>query len=254
LVEDLQKIHSLRAEGTGVEGKPAGGFQFLEGQRVVFAGDSITDCGSRSPAIRAGLRQYLSSVLRRLAGRATGAPFGNGYVRQTVDLITARYPDRALTLWNAGVAGNTVLDLERRWDADVLQQDPDWISILVGINDIVHTVGEHPERAIPVEQYGRAYRRLIEQSIEQTGARLILIDPFFISTDQDEPIMKLLPEYLETVRGLAAEFGALHVRTHSAFQHALRFHPPARFCPEPVHPNLAGHHLITQELLRAIGW
>jgi len=52
------------------------------GQTVVFAGDSITDCG------------------RRGAER----PYGNGYVRQTIDFITAKYPERQVNFISASAA------------------------------------------------------------------------------------------------------------------------------------------------------
>ena len=64
----------------------------------------------------------------------------------------------------------------------------------------------------------------------------------------------ILPSYLQAVERLAAEFGAIHVRSHAAFQEQLRFRPPDTFCPEPVHPNLAGHTVIAHTLLQAIGW
>ena len=48
-------------------------FRAQSGDRVLFIGDSITDCGRRNEA---------------------SAPFGAGYVRMAVNMITAKYPER----------------------------------------------------------------------------------------------------------------------------------------------------------------
>jgi len=101
-----------------------GDFLFKDGQTVVFIGDSITDCGRRGP----------------------DAPYGNGYVKLAVDLITAKYPERRITFLNEGIGGNTVEDLRNRWHDDVLRHRPDWVSVMVGINDL-HRVLRGTQRA-----------------------------------------------------------------------------------------------------------
>src|SRR4051812_47492548 len=98
-------------------------FLIQDTQTVVFAGDSITDCGRR----------------------AEHAPFGSGYVRQTIDLITARYPERRITFWNEGIGGNTVEDLRNRWLDDVIRHQPDWLCVKIGINDLHRTLRSTPE-------------------------------------------------------------------------------------------------------------
>lgn len=211
-------------------------FPIRDGHVVVFVGDSITDCGRRAHA----------------------APYGEGYVKLTIDLITAKYPDRRITYFNEGIGGNTVEDLRNRWIDDVLAHKPDWVSVMVGINDLHRTLRGEPT-AVPPEKFERLYRECLELTRERTSARLILLDPFYISTDFDSgsfrsKVLSLLPEYLAVVEKLAREFGAVHVRTHERFQQLLRHHPPGRFCPEPVHPNLSGHLVIALALLEALGW
>jgi lysophospholipase L1-like esterase len=212
------------------------GFRFQDGQKVVFVGDSITDCGRRGAQ----------------------APYGSGYVRQAIDLITARYPERRITYWNEGIGGNTVQDLRNRWSRDVIRHQPDWISVKIGINDLHRSLGGD-SGAVGPEEYESLYRSILQDVREHTGARLVLIDPFYISTDTIERslhsrVLELLPQYLEAVHRMAEEFGALSVRTHEEFQRQLRFRPPDAFCPEPVHPNVSGHLVITHALLRTLGW
>lgn len=211
-------------------------FVLRDGQRVVFVGDSITDCGQR----------------------ADHYPYGSGYVRQTIDLITARYPERQLTYWNEGISGNTVQDLRDRWFDDVIRHAPDWISVKIGINDLHRTLRGTPD-AVPPHRFERLYRSILQDVREHTSAKLVLIDPFYISTDTHgdsvrSRVLEALPAYLAAVETMASEFGALHVRTHAAFQRQVAVRPPDTFCPEPVHPNVSGHLVIAHELLATLGW
>ena len=93
----------------------------------------------------------------------------------------------------------------------------------------------------------------------RTSAGIVLIDPFYISTDTDSgggraQVLEVLPGYLDAVNRLAGEYSARHVLTHAAFQRQLKYRPADAFCPEPVHPNTAGHLVIAHELLKALDW
>lgn len=210
-------------------------FALQSGQTVVFAGDSITDCGRRG----------------------NFAPFGEGYVHQAIDLITTRYPERDLRYFNEGIGGNTVIDLEGRWHDDVLRHKPDWVTIKIGINDI-HRGLRDPAMAVTPEQYEKAYRTIVGRTRE-SGAKVVLIDPFYISTETHPSsfrsrVLNVIGEYIGIVRQLAREFETLHVPTHDLYAKQLEYRPPDAFCPEPVHPNASGHFVLAHGLLRAWSW
>ena len=86
------------------------------GDRIVFAGDSVTDMGSANP-VGEGLFENL----------------GNGYVREIENLLTAWYPELNIRVTNSGISGNTSRDLAARFDRDVVDLKPDWVSICIGI-------------------------------------------------------------------------------------------------------------------------
>ena len=210
-------------------------FLFQDGQTVVLIGDSITDCGRRGDA----------------------APFGNGYVKTAIDLITARYPERNITFFNEGIGGNTVLDLHNRWQSDVIAHEPDWLTVKIGINDLHRTLNQ-PD-ILPPEKYEKLYREILQSAKEHTKASLVLIDPFYISVEADADVhqgnvLAVLPGYLDVVEELAKEFEALHVQTHEKIKEQLRYRPPSRFCPEPVHPFFSGHAVIAHALLEVLSW
>jgi lysophospholipase L1-like esterase len=209
-------------------------FVWQAGQTVVMTGDSITDCGRTGP----------------------GAPYGNGYVRQVVNLITARYPERELRIVNTGISGHCVDDLQGRWQRDVLDHQPDWVTVMIGINDLHRT--KDSIKHLPPDVYETGYRDILTQA-QAAGAKLVLIDPFYMSLEhgQDTPqgdVLRRLDGYLAVVDKLAVEFGALHVKTQDAWLRVLRHVPPEHWCGEPVHPNTDGHFVMANALLQTLGF
>ena len=45
-------------------------------------------------------------------------------------------PPHSIRVLNTGVSGNTVRDLDARWQRDALDLKPDWLSVMIGINDV----------------------------------------------------------------------------------------------------------------------
>lgn len=206
------------------------GFVIEDGRSMVLIGDSITDCGRRG----------------------ADAPFGSGYVKLFVDLVTARHPERNVSFTNMGISGNKVTDLQDRWEDDVIRHSPDWLSIKIGINDL-HSHLRDPQNGVNVEQFRATYTKILERTKAALSSQIVLIDPFYISTDQSgqsfrSRVLGILPEYIDVVHDLAEKFDARLVRTHDLFTEQLRYRDPGRFCPEPVHPNLSGHMIIANAL------
>ena len=212
-------------------------FLIQDGQTVVFIGDSITDCGRRDVA----------------------APLGNGYVKIAVDLITARYPERRIKFFNKGIGGDVSLGLRDRWADDVLVYNPDWVSVLVGINDLHCRFHPDTQEQITPDKYRQTYSQFLERTSKSTKARLVLMDPFYISKEnnpnsQRTTVLEALGEYIAVVREMVQKFDALHVATHDVFQRQLEYYPCDTFCPEPVHPNPTGHQIMAHAWLQAVGW
>jgi len=205
-----------------------------DGQKLLFIGDSITDCGRRGP----------------------DAPLGSGYVRMTCEQIIARWPERAITFINKGIGGNKVTDLQARWHDDVLANEPDRLTIMIGINDLHSHLRGGPDGVSP-ELFAEQYERLLGRTAAALACPMILLTPFYISRDTGPDsfrgrVLEIMPRYLETVERLSARYGTRLVRLHEIFQHQLRYRDADTFCPEPVHPNHTGHMIIAQALLEAM--
>jgi lysophospholipase L1-like esterase len=205
---------------------------FEAGQRIVFIGDSITDCGRRD----------------------VNAPFGNGYASLVRAFVTARYPESGLGWENRGISGNTVRDLRDRWEADAVALRPDWLSVMIGINDIGRAFQGQPHLAVPIDEYEETLRRLSTRAVDVTGCRLILAEPYLIEADRAEPQRAETDRYGAVVRRVADELGARCVRTQEAFDSVLSSTPAKEWADDRVHPGLAGHAVIAQAYLRTIGY
>ncbi|MCK5528601.1 MAG: SGNH/GDSL hydrolase family protein, partial [Kiritimatiellae bacterium] len=119
---------------------------FESGQRLVIIGDSITDCGRDRPVgILAGL--------------------GSGYVSLVNAMLAAEYPDVMLDILNTGVGGNRVTDLRDRWQTDVLDLKPDWLSIMIGINDVWRHFTKSMQEQVDVDEYEEVLESLIKQTL-----------------------------------------------------------------------------------------
>ena len=205
---------------------------FQNGQKILFIGDSITDCGRRE----------------------LSAPYGSGYMSLVRAMILARYPEMGLRFENRGIGGNTVRHLAERWDADVIAEQPEWLSVMIGINDVWRSFDRGGDGAVGIEEYESTYRGLLADAVARTGCRLIVAEPYMIEADRTDPMRAQMDTYGKVARGLAAEFDALLVQTQPAFDRALEFAPAEAWANDRIHPNLEGHGVIAIEYLRAIGW
>ena len=209
--------------------------QIKNHQTILFAGDSITDCGRR----------------------ADFYPRGNGYVRFFHELLAIREPEKHVTIINKGISGNTVVDMAGRWTDDVLRMRPDWLSILIGINDL-HRYLRKAETSVPPKLFAEIYQQILQRTLDKLPkCRIILLEPFYISSEDNpnsprQAVLKLLPEYIAVVHKLSRQYKTRLVRTQQMFQKIIRTQPADFFCPEPVHPNPAGHLAIADAVYEGL--
>ncbi len=209
------------------------------GDRLLFIGDSITDCG------RLGL----------VPGSARDQALGDGYVSLVHSALTAAYPDYGIRVLNLGVSGNTIRDLKARWTTDVLDLRPTWLSIMIGINDVWRHFDpwQEGEVSISTEEYAQTLGQLIDQA--RPGLHgLILMTPYYLETTREEPVRARMDQFGALVRRMAAEHRAVFVDTQAAFDRVLVWLAPTQLAPDRVHVNQAGHMVIARALLEQIGF
>ncbi|MGH3169754.1 MAG: GDSL-type esterase/lipase family protein, partial [Trebonia sp.] len=200
------------------------------GATVMFTGDSITDC-------------------RRME---TDEPLGYGYPLHVAGQWGLSHLDRPVRWLNSGIAGNKVLDLEPRWQHDVLDAGAGVVSILVGINDAFwHTYAEDG-RMIPAAEYRDGYDRLLAP-LAAAGTALILIEPFLLPVSDLQRRWRYdVDEKIEVVRGLAKTYEAHLLAADEMFTGLAATTGPEYWAPDGVHPSPAGHAALAAAWLRLV--
>lgn len=208
------------------------------GSKLVMIGDSITDA-ERARPVGEGLNQAL----------------GKGYVSYVDALLGSTYPHYRIRVVNMGVSGDTVRHLQTRWERDVLNHHPEWISVMIGTNDVWRQfdLPLQTENHISPEEYEERLEDLIRQSFN-VAKGMVLMSPFYIEPNQADPMRERMDEYGRIVRDLARKFGTLFVDTQAVFDSALQIYYPAALSWDRVHPNHIGHMLIARSFLWAIGY
>jgi lysophospholipase L1-like esterase len=209
--------------------------QLHDGQTFLLTGDSITDCGRARPV---GERDGL----------------GAGYVELVDGLLAAAYPRVRIRVLNTGIGGNRVTDLAARWSSDVLDLQPAWLSVMIGINDVWRQF----DRPTDTDQVGpgrfeSVYRELLARTRPRLKG-LVLMTPYFLEANRSDPMRARMDEYGRIVQTLARQFDAVYVDTQAAFDRYLAHRPSASLCADRVHPNKAGHLIIASALLTELGF
>ncbi len=199
----------------------------------VAVGDSITDCGRRRPV-----------------GEGNG--LGDGYVFFTDALLAAAYPERHIRLLNTGIGGNTVRDLAARWQRDVLDLQPNWVSVMIGTNDVWRQFDSYAfAEAVMPDEFEQTYRDLVSRSRQNLDG-MMLMTPFYIQPDRADPMRARMDEYGLIVKRIAADLDCLFVDTQAAFDQACESVDPLSLAADRVHLSPHGSAILVRALLKAL--
>ncbi|MFB5759779.1 SGNH/GDSL hydrolase family protein [Paenibacillus medicaginis] len=205
-------------------------------EKLIFIGDSITDCGRQRPV-----------------GEGSSSALGTGYVAQVDALLRAVYPELGIRVVNMGISGNTVRDLKERWSSDVIGQEPDWLAVKIGINDVWRQfdASSRPEIHVYLDEYKRTLRELLAE-VRPTVKGLVLMTPYYLEPNLEDPMRATMDVYGAAVMEIANEFDAIAVDTQKAFDRQWEHVYPASLAWDRVHPDQAGHMVIARSFLNAL--
>src|SRR4029450_12951637 len=133
------------------------------------------------------------------------------------------YHERMLRVINMGVSGNTTRDLKARWQTDVLDLKPDWLSIMIGANDVwrQYDSPKQTERHVLIDEYERNLVELVS-STKPAVKGLILMTPYYIEPNRQDAMRATMDRYSAVVKKVAgATPGAVFVDTQAAFDRLL---------------------------------
>ena len=204
--------------------------------KLVMIGDSITDAGRARP-VGEGLFEAL----------------GKGYVPLIDALLGSTYPQLGIRVANVGSSGNTVRDLKARWQTDVLDLHPDWLSIMIGINDVWRQfdLPRQKEQHVGLEEYEKTLEELVARTRPSLKG-LVLMTPYFIEPNKADAMRARMDQYGAVVKKTAAKHEALFVDTQAAFDAVLKHCHPMSLAWDRVHPNQTGYMILARAFLQAV--
>jgi lysophospholipase L1-like esterase len=231
-------VGSMTVAAQGTSPSATRGLRLAQGSRWVAIGDSITDTGRARPV-----------------GESPGG-LGTGYVLTLDALLGAWYPARRIRLFNVGTSGHTVRDLAERWQTDVVDLKPDWLSVMIGANDVWRQFDRvtQPEKSVLPPEYEQTYDALLAKTVPLLKGGLILITPFFLEARTNDPMRARMDEYGAIVKKLAARHNAILVDSQAAFDMVLKDLPSAMINWDRVHLNHIGAAVLARAVLSAVGF
>ena len=202
---------------------------------IVFTGDSITDAG-RAKIIVPQME------------------LGNGYVEMISRSVISEYGEDAPVILNSGVSGNTAQQLYSRFSSDVDAFSPDWVVILIGINDAYNQWS-----ALTTTHTSENFRKYLDRIFHDYAymyKKVFLVTPFYIEEHSvSEKRTQFLDAYLEALYEVANfNSNTVLVDVQELFDNKLAEIGSDKFAllsPDHVHLTNAGNQIIVDALLKA---
>jgi len=192
---------------------------------VLFQGDSVTDCNRN--------RKSLYDL-------------GDGYVKKLLGMVNN------ILLVNRGISGNRTNDLLERWKEDTIQVAPDFLSILIGINEVWH----HYKfgNVLTPQEYKENYIKLLSEVKEKLPeTKILLIEPFAYPIGEYEFTWQNdLDEEIKIVNELAKRYADYFIPMQKILNEHQKNHMMESILGDGVHPTDFGHQLIAKEVAKVI--
>lgn len=191
--------------------------------KLLFQGDSITDAW-------------------RQADNDDYHILGNNYPKYAAQYLEEAYPDVEFEFINLGRGGSQTKDLVARLDSGFIDIKPDVVSILIGINDVWAHVNDR--KWMPDEEFRANYLTVIERVKKETGAKIMLIEPFVFPHENTVVFRDDLNPKIDVIRALALEYADAYLPMDGLFYSAFMHEDSNSFTDDCVHPNAHGSEFI----------
>ena len=200
-------------------------------KRILFQGDSITDCGRK---------------------REEFYGMGSGYANLVKASLGMDRPNE-FEYVNRGISGNRIVDLYARMKIDLINLAPDYLSIYIGVNDVWHEIAK--DNGVATPKFEKIYSMLLDEIREALPeTKIILISPYVLpgtaTCDTEEKPDRWsrfqigVAEKAAVVKKLAETYNLPLIELQPAFDAACEKAPADYWARDGVHPTACGHEII----------
>lgn len=201
---------------------------------ILFQGDSITDC-------------------------SRGNGLGDGYAMLASAQLGLENPGE-YTFYNRGISGNRIVDVYARIKADIINLKPDYMSILIGVNDVWHEFSGN--NGVSEDKFEKIYCMIIEEIREALpDVKIVILEPFCLrecateNTEEYPDKWNIFNEEVqkraEKAKKVAEKYNLPFIPLQHKFDEAAKLAPNSYWLEDGVHPTPAGHELIKREWINA---
>ncbi len=206
-------------------------------KKVMFTGDSITDCGRARPlGDRAG---YL----------------GDSYVANIFVQMWAKDPKADVKIMNTATSGDTSRQLRARFDSEVICYDADYLFVMIGINDCWREFDDpvYASDAPSVDEYRENMTYMIEKALEK-GTKPVLVSPYFLELSREDPMRAKCDKLNGVLRELAKKYSLYYIDVQSVFDEYISVLSSYIVSGDRVHPKAIGKQVIAQTIMASDAW
>lgn len=198
---------------------------------ILFQGDSITD-----------------------AGRIRESEFdqGKGYPAYVSARLGLDNPGE-YKFYNKGISGNRIVDVYARIKADIINLKPDYMSILIGVNDVWHEFGA--KNGVEAEKFEKIYSMLIEEIKEALpDIKIMIMEPFVLEgTGTEEHIDEFKAEVAKraaAAKRIAEKYSLSFMSLQEDLNELTKKAPNDYWLADGVHPQITFHQYIADKWVK----
>lgn len=191
---------------------------------VLFQGDSVTDC---------------------YRNRCDESSMGYSYVKNLNEYLCPL----GIRVLNKGVAGNKVNNLLERFDCDFKQIKPDYIFILIGVNDTWHNFPHQKKTII----FKREYDLLLSRIKKEINVPVMILEPFIIGFNEEITCMKAdLDEKIKIIKKLANKYNYEYISFKEEFDKFITKDNYLEYTIEGIHLLDKGYKIMSNKIIQNI--
>ena len=216
---------------------------FKNGQIILFQGDSVTDCGRN--------RRNRDGSLGGITPR--NMALGSGYPLKIKLMYDILFKDNKVRFINRAVSGDRIRNLIERYDRDVKAVCPDFMSVLIGVNDTWRRFdsGDYTSEERFRSEYD-AFLSMVKSDFPDIG--LLIIEPFAFTQHPDRLGWdEDLAGKRRVAKEMADKYGAFFMPAHDIMQENLEHFDLLSLSPDGVHPAPQGHAVLATSYMKTLG-
>ncbi len=155
---------------------------------------------------------------------------------------------------NRGKDGDRITDVYARIKEDIINLKPDFLSILIGVNDVSHELTMNC--GVSPEKFRKIFGMLIDEIRESLpDIKIIILEPFILKGKCTEELWDEfnadVRERAEISRQVAEYYNFTFVPLQDKFDGLISDGNTEHWTADGIHPTAAGHEVIKEELLKA---